>query len=104
MLKVAVLCTSVMAVAVDCAQAQDISGVEDCTKTSGLDKRTGCLQSNVNFLQQLVTRSSADARQTIEALTREVIALKSKVASLQSLIEQLQAAQKGASEKKPESK
>lgn len=104
MLKIAVLCCGAMMITVDHAQAQDIAGVEDCTKTSGLDKRTGCLQSNVNFLQQLVTKSAADARQKIEALTQEMIVLKSKVISLQSLVEQLQAAQKGASEKKPESK
>ncbi len=104
MLKIAVLCCGAMMITVDHAQAQDIAGVEDCTKTSGLDKRTGCLQSNVNFLQQLVTKSAADARQKIEALTQEMIVLKSKVISLQSLVEQLQAAQKGAGEKKPESK
>jgi hypothetical protein len=40
------------------AAAQDIAGIEDCTKAAGLDKRTGCLQSNVNFLQQLVTKNA----------------------------------------------
>jgi uncharacterized protein (DUF302 family) len=39
-------------VQLDGAQAQDIAGMEDCTKTAGLDKRTGCFQSNVNFLHQ----------------------------------------------------
>ena len=40
------------------ASAQDVAGVEDCTKTSGLDKRTGCLQANVNFLQRTMTRNA----------------------------------------------
>jgi prophage DNA circulation protein len=93
------------------AVAQDIPGVEDCTKTSGLDKRTGCLQSNVNFLQQLVTRNALDARQRlstagteIAALKTEIAGLKSALAGLQTSVEQLRAALKAAGEKKPEAK
>jgi hypothetical protein len=91
------------------AGAQDIAGIEDCTKTSGLEKRTGCLQSNVNFLQQLVTKNALEARQRQNAANTELVALKSEVASLKSVVtslqgsvEQLQAAQKAAAEKKPE--
>jgi hypothetical protein len=104
MLKIAVLCCSVIAIGIELARGQDIAGIEDCTKTSGLDKRTGCLQSNINFLQQLVTKNSLDSRQRLNAAVNEVIALKSVVTSLQSSVEQLLAAQKAASEKKPETK
>jgi hypothetical protein len=96
------------------AAAQDIAGVEDCTKTSGLDKRTGCLQSNVNFLQQLLTKTTLDSRQRlnaangeIAALRNEIVTLKGTVASLQASVQQLQAAQKEPAkgpEKKPEAK
>ena len=92
------------------AGAQDIAGIEDCTKTAGLDKRTGCLQSNVNFLQQLVIKNALEARQRLNAANTEIVALKSEIASLRSVVtslqgsvEQLQAAQKVASDKKPES-
>ncbi len=104
MLKIAVLCGSVALMAFDLAQAQDIAGIEDCTKTSGLDKRTSCLQSNINFLQQLVTKNALDARQRLTATQNEVIALKSAVASLQANVERLMAAQKTPPEKKPEPK
>jgi hypothetical protein len=104
MLKIAVLCWGLIVIGFDFAQAQDIAGIEDCTKTTGLDKRTGCLQSNVNFLQQLVTRNSRDARQRLDAAYSEIIALKSAVTSLQTSVEQLQAAQKAANDKKPEAK
>jgi hypothetical protein len=40
---------SLIVVEVDAGWAQDIAGIEDCTGTSGLDKRTGCLQSNMQF-------------------------------------------------------
>jgi hypothetical protein len=86
------------------AAAQDIAGIEDCTKTTGLDKRTGCLQSNVNFLQQLVTKNAAEARQRLNAANTEIVALKSALASLQARVEQLQAAQKPTPEKAPEKK
>src|ERR1700716_777564 len=87
------LCCGLVIASFRVAAAQDIAGVEDCTKTTGLDKRTGCLQSNVNFLQQLVTKNSRDARQRLDAATSEIIALKSAVTSLQTSVEQLQAAQ-----------
>ena len=59
MVRIAVLGLSLIVVGVEAGCAQDIAGIEDCTKTSGLDKRTGCLQSNVNFLQRLVPRTRA---------------------------------------------
>jgi formate dehydrogenase assembly factor FdhD len=86
------------------AQAQDIGGMEDCTKTAGLDKRTGCFQSNVNFLHQLVTKNALDARQRLNAANNEIVALKAALASLQTTVEQLQAAHKSANEKKPQAK
>ena len=93
------------------AAAQDVVGIEDCTKAAGLDKRTGCLQSNVNFLQQLITKNALEARQRLNAATTEIVALKSEVASLRSVvtslqasIDQLKAAQKPAGDKKPDAK
>ena len=85
------------------ASAQDIAGIEDCTKTSGLDKRTGCLQSNINLLQQLLSRNSRDYQQRLSAALNEIVALKSSVASLQARVEQL-AERKPAVDKKPDTK
>jgi len=111
MVRLAVLGLSLLVVGIDAAQAQDIAGIEDCTKTSGLDKRTGCLQSNVNFLQRLVTKNALESLQKLNAANAEIVALKSEVAGLKGLaanlrktVEQLQAAQKGAGDKKPEAK
>jgi uncharacterized protein YPO0396 len=106
MVRLAVLGLSLIVVAAAAAQAQaqDIAGIEDCTKTSGLDKRTGCLQSNVNFLQRLVTKNALESLQKLNAANAEIVALKATVSGLQKTVEQLQAAQKAASDKKPESK
>jgi hypothetical protein len=104
MVRIAVLGLSLIVVGVDAGRAQDIAGIEDCTKTSGLDKRTGCLQSNVNFLQRLATRNALETSQKLKAADAEIVALKSAVTSLQRIVEQLQAAQKPAGAKKPETK
>src|SRR5262249_11771873 len=89
---------------VDAGSAQDIAGIEDCTKTSGLDKGTRCLQSNVNFLHRLVTKNARDAGHKLEVAAAEIIALKGVVTRLQKTVEQLEAAQKAAGDKKPGTK
>ena len=104
MLKIAMLCLGLIAVGSDLAEAQDIAGIEDCTKAAGLDKRTGCLQSNVNFLQQLVTKNALEARQRLNTANSEIAGLKSLVNNLRTSVEQLQAAQKAATDKKTETK
>ena len=104
MIGIAVLAFSLVVIGVEAGWAQDIAGVEDCTKTSGLDKRTGCLQSNVNFLQRLVTKNALDARHKLDDVAAEIVTLKSVVTRLQKTVEQLQAAQKAAGDKKPEMK
>ena len=111
MIKIVVFGLGLVIAGCAAAAAQDIVGIEDCTKAAGLDKRTGCLQSNVNFLQQLVTKNALDARQRLNAANTEIIALKSEVASLKSMVatlqtslEQLKASQRSAGEKKPDAK
>ena len=104
MRKIAILCCSCVCIGFGCAFAQDIAGIEDCTKTSGLERRTSCLQSNINVLQQLLTKHALDARQRLDASHNEIIALKSAVTSLQARVEELQKRGKPASEKKPEPK
>jgi len=72
-------------------QAQDIAGIEDCTKTAGLDKRTGCFQSNIEFLHRLITRQTSDLQQKLSAAHAEIAELKRAVAGMQTNIANLQA-------------
>ena len=71
------------AFALHLAQAQDIAGMEDCTKTQGLDKRTGCFQSNVEYLHRTIAKNAADAHQKLTAASTEISALKKDAADLQ---------------------
>jgi hypothetical protein len=97
-----------MLVGVAAGAAQDVAGVEDCTKTQGLDKRTGCLQSNVNFLQRTMTRNQLEAHRRLQAAETELVALRSAVVILRKQVDELQmaksAADKTAAEKKAEPK
>jgi hypothetical protein len=38
------------------ANAQDVRGLEVCTAEKDMARRTSCLQANVEFLQQALTR------------------------------------------------
>ena len=78
-----------------------LRGWKTAPRRAGLDKRTGCFQSNVNFLHQLVNKNALDARQRLNAANNEIAALRAALASLQTTVEQLQAAQKAANDKKP---
>lgn len=75
-------------------RAQDIPGIEICTVEKTMERRTSCLQSNVDFLQKTIAKLSADHQQKIDAANRQIEALKVTVAGLQKVIGDLQDAQK----------
>src|SRR5712691_6059489 len=87
------------------AQAQDVPGIEICTVEKTMERRTSCLQSNVDFLQKTLAKLGLDHQQKLDAANRQIEALKSTVAGLQKIVDDLQAAQKKAVEdqKKAES-
>ena len=79
-------------------RAQDVPGIEICTVEKTMERRTSCLQSNVDFLQKTITKLSADHQQKLDAATRQIDGLKVTVAGLQKIVDELQAAQKKAAE------
>jgi hypothetical protein len=78
--------------------AQDVPGIEICTVEKTMERRTSCLQSNVDFLQKTITKLGADHARKLDAANRQIDGLKSTVASLQKIVDDLQAAQKKAAE------
>jgi prophage DNA circulation protein len=80
------------------AAAQDVSGIEICTVEKTMERRTSCLQSNVDFLQKTISKLAADHQQKLDAANRQIEALKGTVAFLQKIVDDLQAAQKKAPE------
>src|SRR5471032_155351 len=75
-------------------RAQDVPGIEICTVEKTMERRTSCLQSNVDFLQKTITKLGADHQQKLDAANRQIEGLKSTVAGLQKIVDDLQAAQK----------
>jgi hypothetical protein len=80
------------------APAQDVPGIEICTVEKTMERRTSCLQSNVDFLQKTITKLAADHQQKLDAANRQIENLKSTTASLQKIVDELQAAQKKAAD------
>ena len=80
------------------ARAQDVPGIEICTVEKTMERRTSCLQSNVDFLQKTMSKLAADHQQKLDAAKAQIESLKATVASLQKIVDDLQAAQKKAAE------
>ena len=96
-----ILIAAAILAATAAAQAQDIRGLEVCTAEKAMERRTSCLQSNVEFLQQALTKQARETKARLDAAdreaaarTREIAALKAELASLRAEIAAL---------KKPES-
>jgi hypothetical protein len=81
------------------ALAQDVPGIEICTVEKTMERRTSCLQSNINFLQTTLSKHVTDSRQKIDAANRQMQVLESTVAELRKAVAELQA----ASKKQPQS-
>jgi len=79
-------------------RAQDVPGIEICTVEKTMERRTSCLQSNVDFLQKTITKLAADHQQKLDAANRQIETLKLSVAGLQKIVDDVQAAQKKAAE------
>jgi len=79
--------------AIVAVRAQDVPGIEICTVEKTMERRTSCLQSNVDFLQKTITKLNLDHQQKLDAASRQIDALKTTVAGLQKTLGDLQAAQ-----------
>src|SRR5437016_3924824 len=80
--------------------AQDVPGIEICTVEKTMERRTSCLQSNVDFLQKTITKLTTDHQQKIDSTNRQIEALKGAVIGLQKVVTELQSAQKAVEDAK----
>jgi hypothetical protein len=92
MLKARLVVAALAMVSCASALAQDVPGIEICTAEKDMNRRTSCLQSNVNFLQQTLSKQGQAAQQKLDAATREIEALKTMVAGLRKELDELKAA------------
>jgi prophage DNA circulation protein len=81
-------------------RAQDVPGIEICTVEKTMERRTSCLQSNIDFLQKTITKLTTDHQQKTDAANRQIEALKGAVIGLQKVVSELQAQNKAAEDAK----
>jgi predicted RNase H-like nuclease (RuvC/YqgF family) len=78
------LCGTLLVVLVSSATAQDIRGIEACMSEKQIERRTGCLQANIEFLQQSLSRLAREAQDKIMAVGRDLAAARAEIAKLKS--------------------
>ena len=82
---------TLLAAALSPAAAQDIRGLEVCTAEKQMDRRTGCLQANVEFLQQALAKQARESNDKIASVSRELAAAKAEIAALKAMLAKLDA-------------
>jgi len=68
---------------------QDIRGMEVCTAEKQMERRTACLQANVEFLQQALMKLDRKTRDRIATATRDLSDARGEIAALKSTIQKL---------------
>jgi len=74
------------------AAAQDIRGLEVCTAEKQMERRTGCLQANTEFLQQALAALKRETNDKLAATGRDLAAAKAEIATAKGEIAALRSA------------
>ena len=76
------------------AYAQDVPGIEICTVDKTWERRTSCLQSNVDFLVKTINKMKSDQDQKLDASRRLIEAQNNAIVALQKTVAELQGGKK----------
>jgi chromosome segregation ATPase len=68
---------------------QDIRGPEVCTAEKQMERRTACLQADVEFLQQALLKLTRETQDKITTADRDLAAARAEIAALKSTVEKL---------------
>ncbi len=94
-MRVMIAFATLVLVAGNSTHAQDVPGIENCMAEKQIERRTGCLQSDINFLKtQIATevgKAKAEAQAKLDDAMKQIDALKLLVAGLQAQLKQVQA-------------
>ena len=82
-------------------RAQDIVGLEDCSKTQGVDRKLGCLQSNVNYLNDQIRKRDADAQAKLRDVAARSATANARIDELRAEIDRLKVAIETLTKKAP---
>jgi hypothetical protein len=84
-------CALFLLLALACSQAaaQDIPGLENCMAEKQIERRTGCFQSNDDFLQRTMLKQTRDLQGKLAASGRDLAAAHAEIAALKSAMEKM---------------
>ena len=63
--------------------------MEACTAEKQMERRTGCLQANVEFLQQALTKLARETQDKISAAGRDLTAARAEIVALKAAMAKL---------------
>jgi hypothetical protein len=63
--------------------------MEVCTAEKQIERRTGCLQANIEFLEQALNKLARETQDKITATDRDLAAAQAEIAGLKSTMERL---------------
>ena len=72
------------------ALAQDVRGLENCMAEKQIERRTGCLQANLEFLHRALAKLERGTKEKIDALTRDLAASRAEISALKSTVARLE--------------
>ena len=71
-------------------RAQDIRGMQICTAEKQMERRTSCLQANVEFLQQALLKLGRETQARIDGDGKALAAARDEIAALRSEVKKLE--------------
>jgi predicted RNase H-like nuclease (RuvC/YqgF family) len=63
--------------------------MEICTAEKQMERRTSCLQANVEFLQQTLNKLTRETEQKMAAADRDLAVARAEIAALKSTVDKL---------------
>jgi hypothetical protein len=69
--------------------AQDIRGLELCTAETRMERRTGRLQANIEFLQQALIKLTRETQDKIAAADQDIATARAEIAVLKATLAKL---------------
>jgi predicted RNase H-like nuclease (RuvC/YqgF family) len=78
-----------LAISLSSAVGQDIRGMEVCTTEKQMERRTSCLQADVEYLQQELIKLGREMHDKSAAADRDLTEARAEIAALKSKVEQL---------------
>jgi predicted nuclease with TOPRIM domain len=81
---------AMLAAALSPAGAQDVRGMQICTVEKQMERRTSCLQANVEFLQDALLKLRRETQAKMDGEDHALTAAHAEIAALQAAVKKLE--------------